>query len=887
MVVMKDNEDNKMTEDKFILMGLNDERAGNIAEVLKNPTCKKILDFLGEVKEASEKDISSGLGIPINTAEYNLEKLVKSGLVEKAKNFFWSTKGKKILMYKLARKHIIISPSKQPSVHALKAILPVIIIVMAALAIILFVFPQLEKGSVLPVLIEKNISEESSLNHFANYNELKDFLKENYGEDYSVKAFGEVGREAAPMTTAQAESAGSADTSASEFSTTNIQVEGVDEADIVKNDGKYIYAVSGNKVAIVNAYPAENMKILSEIDVNKSVSEIFVNEDKLIVFASDNEYIPYREGCAVGESGYSRACGGYSKQKSLVYIYDVSDRENPELKNTIETDGNYVDSRMIKEHVYVISTKYINIDEPEPPVFITNGVETKVKAEEVYYWPYPDNNYVFTSITAINLEDGETNSKVYLTGYTGTIYVSQDNIYLTQQKWMSYEEKTKRMIEEVYLPLLPDEYSEQINDLMDSSEYTYSKMDKIKKLVEEYLKTLEGEEFSDFSEELGKKLADFEVKIEKEQEKTIIHKINVNKDKIEYKGQGEAPGHILNQFSMDEYQGNFRIAATTGNWRETSLNHLYILDKDLKIIGKVEDLAKGERIYSVRFLGARAYVVTFKQIDPLFVIDVENPKKPEVLGYLKITGVSDYLHFYDENHIIGIGKEATEQGRFLGLKISLFDVSDVENPIEKAKIEIGDRGTDSLALQEHKAFLFDKQKNLLVIPISLAEIKDKTENMPPTTYGERVWEGAYVLNINTEEISVRGKITHVEEYKPRYGPAEDEPIGATREANDKYYVWTKISENKWQIVNTNNSQSYYYYKWEWTDETIDAQEGGVNYKQYMYDWKFQIKRSLYMDNVLYTISQAKIKANNLETIDEISKVSLPYEGYDYPTWGLA
>jgi len=387
----------------------------------------------------------------------------------------------------------------------------------------------------------------------------------------------------------------------------------------------------------------------------------------------------------------------------------------------------------------------------------------------------------------------------------------------------------------------------------------------------------------------------------KRTEKTVIHKINIDKEKITYKGVGEVPGHLLNQFSMDEYNGNFRITTTTGEvWGGNSLNHLYVLDENLEIIGKVEDLAQGERIYSTRFLGDRAYVVTFKKVDPLFVIDLSNPEKPEVLGYLKITGFSDYLHIYDENHIIGIGKE-TQGGNeqfswYQGLKISLFDVSDVENPVEKAKIVIGDRGTDSLALQEHKAFLFDKEKGILVIPVSLAEIdRDKykvcneeelasydryTYCLTDSTYGEIVWEGAYVLDINTEEISVRGKITHSEEYEPEYGPAEDEAIGATRgEINGQ--TWTKTGANKWKTSPVDYHYGYDY-DFSLTDEIMDSQEGGIDYNQYMYDWKYQIQRSLYMNNVLYTLSQAKIKANNLETIGEINNVNLPYEGNDYP-----
>jgi uncharacterized secreted protein with C-terminal beta-propeller domain len=262
---------------------------------------------------------------------------------------------------------------------------------------------------------------------------------------------------------------------------------------------------------------------------------------------------------------------------------------------------------------------------------------------------------------------------------------------------------------------------------------------------------------------------------------------------------------------MDEYNNNFRIATTTGNWQAESLNHVYVLDNNLQIIGKLEDLAHGEKIYSVRFLGEKGYLVTFRQMDPLFVIDLSNPTNPAVLGYLKIPGVSNYLHPYDETHVIGVGVDATEQGRVQGMKLSLFDVSDVSNPKEISKYIIGERGTYSEALNDHKAFLFSKGKNLLVIPISLAE-KDY----------QQTWQGAYVFNVDLSNgFVLKGRITH-----------ENETI---------------------------NKTEYYYY-----------------------DYQSQIRRSLYMDDVLYTLSGKMIKMNDLSDLKEINKVELPIEQEIYP-----
>ncbi|MEK6861602.1 MAG: beta-propeller domain-containing protein, partial [Nanoarchaeota archaeon] len=246
-----------------------------------------------------------------------------------------------------------------------------------------------------------------------------------------------------------------------------------------------------------------------------------------------------------------------------------------------------------------------------------------------------------------------------------------------------------------------------------------------------------------------------------------------------------------------------------------SLNHVYVLDaEDLGIVGRLENLAPNEQIFAARFMGDRAYLVTFRRVDPLFVIDLSNPSNPEVLGKLKIPGFSDYLHPYDENHIIGIGKEVNEEGwqQVQGVKLGLFDVSDPSNPKEIAKYEIGTTGTDSEALREHKAFLFSRDKNLLVIPILL------TEHISPYFGINYLWQGAYVFDVSLDEgFKLRGRVTHT-----------------TPEYKEQYYYFSPIT----------------------------------------------VKRSLYMDDILYTVSDRAVKANRLDNLEEINSVKLPY--FDQP-----
>ncbi|MEM2130538.1 MAG: beta-propeller domain-containing protein, partial [Candidatus Bathyarchaeia archaeon] len=316
-------------------------------------------------------------------------------------------------------------------------------------------------------------------------------------------------------------------------------------------------------------------------------------------------------------------------------------------------------------------------------------------------------------------------------------------------------------------------------------------------------------------------------------ETTHIVRIRIQGSTIKSEASGVVPGRVLNQFSMDEYGEYFRIATTISNFRrflgQTSIattmsdqsNNVYVLDMNLTIVGRLEDLAPGESIYSARFIGTKCYLVTFKKVDPLFVIGLDDPTSPKVLGKLKIPGFSDYLHPYSENLLIGVGKETVEaeEGDFAwyqGVKIALFDVSDVANPRQIASYVIGDRGTDSPVLHDHKAFLFDRDRNLLALPILLAEIDESQypEGVPANAYGEYVWQGLYVFTVTEDLISLRGRVTHM-------------------------------------------------------DNNEDLLKSG-----YYFDSKYSVKRSLYIENMLYSISDAKIAINDLASLELVNEVKL-------------
>jgi inhibitor of cysteine peptidase len=555
-----------------------------------------------------------------------------------------------------------------------------------------------------------------------------------------------------------------------EFSATNVQVAGVDEADLVKTDGEYIYIVSENNLTIFKAYPAEDAEILSQISLNGTIRGIFIDGDKLAVFGESYFYqtveFYYAANATVrmnettllplkvqGPPFYRQSHAISSE--AFVKVYNVADRANPLLTNEVTINGTYSSSRRIGDYVYAVTSQptYWRHSKLILPMITSPNKAKIIQPNEIYHSNVSDNSYAFTTIVSINLnlDWSEPEHKTFLLGSASCMYVSLNNIYITM---------------------------------------------------------LEHETF-----EIGWT------------ESTLIYRVHMQDGEIECEASGEVPGRVLNQFSMDEYGEYFRIATTIGQiWSSgtPSRNNLYVLNMSLSTVGKLEDLAPGETIHSARFMGDRCYLVTFRKIDPLFVIDLETPDKPRVLGELKITGYSDYLHPYDENHIIGVGKETVGAGQgdfswYQGVKISLFDVSDVENPREIDKYEIGDRGTDSPVLTDHKAFLFDRSKNLLVIPVLVAEVdEEKYPNgaVPPNAYGEYVWQGAYVFNVSLAEgFMFRGGITHLE--------------------------------------NNADKESFYYYS------------------------PYYVKRALYIGNVLYTISDKKIKMNSLETLQEINEVELP------------
>ncbi len=602
---------------------------------------------------------------------------------------------------------------------------------------------------------------------------------------------------------------------ATDYSTTNIQVAGVDEADFVKNDGKYIYILAEDRLVIIDAFPASTAKILSSTLIQGRPREMFVNGDRLMIFSEDNDRI-----YEIPEYDYIPQ--PIESTKTMALIYDIADRSNPVQMVNYSINGNYFQSRMIGDYVYFIAKDYVYYTAYSVEMPLIRKGNESIMSPDVYYFDNPEQNYVFHTIASINIKRPDTiNAKTFMMGYSDSMYVSGTNIYITYMKNMPawyYEQQREERFYEIVVPMLPRDVQDKILSIKNSSLDPYEKWDNISTVLEDAFNHMSEKEQQQYQDNVRKAVEEFDIIKAAEWEKTVIQKIGIEEGNITYKKKGEVQGSLLNQFSMDESGDYFRVATTTQFWaadHNILYNNVYIMNGDLNVSGKLEKIAPDEKIYATRFIGNRLYMVTFMRTDPLFVIDLSDSSNPKILGELKIPGFSDYLHPYDENLIIGVGKETSENDwggvSIKGVKLSLFNVSDVNNPLQIARYEIGLPGTDSEALRDHKAFLFDKKKNLLVLPIR--EVMGKEEYDSKLGYYQKIWQGAYVFEITPSNISQKGTISHFD----------------------------------------NVEMQYYYWGSPWA-----------------------VRRSLFMDDVLYTISARKVMMNNLGNISQINSIDLPF-----------
>lgn len=527
---------------------------------------------------------------------------------------------------------------------------------------------------------------------------------------------------------------------------TNVQVIGVDEPDIVKCDGRVLAVVSSNKVNLVGV---KEKKVLSVVDLkDEQVSGLFLYDDLLVVLASKPNINPI-----IIDLGLRCKCGviiSPGTSNTTVYIYDISSLSNPKLKNKLSVTGSLFTSRMNDKYIYVITALPIS----GPTIPLVNDVPVKV--ENIAKVDVEPTTY--TVITALDVISGQYSSYAFMTGYNSWLYMSLNNLYLASSEAPSVLEAYNAVVSTL-IKYLPPNVASEVKTSLEKGDLM-----KCVDIISEYFSNLSYNAVKDLltkvSDELSGKVFS---------ESSRFYVFSVKGVNVSFKGTFNVVGRVLDQFSMEELRDYFLVATTstasvikvrydqpifimppvphenivdivecndskcvtkTVTLTQTPQQQLYkprvyvdvvpvgetennvftINLKELKVVGALKGLAKGERIYASRLISNVFYLVTYRQVDPLFAIDVSDPSKPKVLGYLKIPGFSEYLHPLRGSKLLGIGIED-------GLKISLFDVSDPTNMVEISKVSIPKAW--SAAYYDHHAVTIDIDNELIFIPVSV------------------------------------------------------------------------------------------------------------------------------------------------------------------------
>lgn len=518
------------------------------------------------------------------------------------------------------------------------------------------------------------------------------------------------------------------------ISGTTVQVIGIDEPDIVKTDGKEIYFSQSyfwrgwvepmleeqlwpipeeGKTRLIRAFPPEDLAVDSSIGKQ---GDLLLVGDILVIFSGDR-----------------------------VYGYDVSDPESPQKEWDVKLGSgtSLVGARLYKNKIYLVTQTSINIVDPGPIIPMSaNGVPFTIDYREIYHPIVPIPADVTFVAMVLDPSSGEIEKDISFVGPSASsiVYMSAESIYVTY----SYFESVTRF--------LPDFFRKEAGDLIPS--WLVSKFEKLEGydisqqsrltefqvLWQRYLNSLHSDERLRIENEIADRIADYYNRHIRDLERTGI--IRITLDGFELDASGNIPGRPLNQFALDEYNGNLRVATTVGAGfgfefgfgirGGESANDVYVLDEDLDIQGSVKGLGLTERIYSVRFIEDKGYVVTFRQTDPFYVLDLSDPESPELKGELKIPGYSSYLQPISKDRILGIGQEGWQ------VKISLFDVSRADRPKELDKYLLDESWSD--ALQTHHAFLLDKKHEVFFLPGS---------------------NGGYVFSYQDDELSLTRAVSDI------------------------------------------------------------------------------------------------------------------------------
>lgn len=504
-----------------------------------------------------------------------------------------------------------------------------------------------------------------------------------------------------PMT---APSAGGTAQGAKSYSTTNNQVANVDEADVMKNDASRIYVLSGSHMAIVGAFPTDSAAVLGNVPLLGSSRAMLLSDTTAIVFTSSSE------------DGMNRCTYGYDCDFSgdgsttQVAIYDVTTPSAPVLHTRFDLSGSYITARRINDEIHIV-TQFQHPQDGANPVLtsipnelaqdtcasdaaLTQAVE-ELKSANIWNIRKQDGAALVPSVVRHDFD--ATGKETALTtslaceGFYATSVADSSSVMSVISFHLGSTEPASitSVIGEPGPVMVAD------NDLFVASRYP--------------------SERGYFREDASSAKADF----------SAVHRFDLTSGHAAYADSAFVKGLVLNQFSMDAFNGALRVASTAGRPPGATANYMSTLSlasTKLAPLAELTGFGASEDIRSVRFDGAHGYVVTFKKTDPLFAFDLSDPAAPKLSGELQIPGFSTYMHLLDDTHLLTIGYDANDEGSyawFNGILLQIFDVSNPQAPKLASKIVIGTRGSGSEALTDHLAFNYFAPKKLLALPMTI------------------------------------------------------------------------------------------------------------------------------------------------------------------------
>jgi uncharacterized secreted protein with C-terminal beta-propeller domain len=597
------------------------------------------------------------------------------------------------------------------------------------------------------------------------------------------------------MPAAAADSA--TDNGASEYSTTNTQVIGVDEADFVKNDDGHVYVLSTRGLHVIDAWPAPETKQVKLLPLPGEPRRLYLAGDKLVVYsrlgagANGGVGTPSEQGCTYGYDCRFSAEPGHT----LVSVYDVSEPSEPQELRRFELSGSYVDSRRVGDIVYTVVQDGDSVS--LPGVDLTLEADSAAELEQLYQQRVTEADAAVDDAPAasflpwvhrVDAGNAFTDASSCDSALTAPAAQGKSFLSLVSFDLSSLGQPWRTLI-------------------AGKPGYVYASQKAL------YIAT-DGVDGGDAIAQRRKAQDD----------RSTLHKFALDGLKTSYRGSSPIAGHVLNQFSMDELNDVMRVATSSG-WvpsPDVSSNLTTLAERDGRFteIGRIGGIAPTEDIRSVRFDGTRAFVVTFKKTDPLFVFDLTLPEAPKMLGELKIPGFSTYMHPIDHDHLLAIGFDADDHGSFAyfdGIQLQIFDVSNLSSPQLMHKTTVGTRGSASEALTNHLAFNYFPTKGVLALPMSVCEGGDDGR------YGDKLtFSGLMVFDVSLENgIKEHGRMPFV----------NTEQIAASWGANTSCSTW-------------------------WTNSTSD------------------VKRSIFMDDFAIGISDTLYQVAPLSSLSTVAQ-SLP------------